>query len=311
MTVSQSLLTGVLDERMLGRLYERAKGVKWNLSRDAFARALARSVASRFGASGANVAEIEAYVESLHLEDLALATACAEGRVTAWAYFIECFRPALRAAARAIAGDQDGDDLSDGLYGELYGLEEREGERRSLFHYFHGRSRLATWLRAILSQRHVDRFRDRRRFDPLDEAGPRPLRAEAQSDPDRARYAALAHAALARAIGRLAPADRLRLACYYLQHLTLAQIGRMFREHEATASRKLDRLRRGLRAEVERSLREDRHLTEPEVAACFECALDDTLVDLEGALSAAGDGAGAAGAAGPPLKTAGKQEPAT
>ena len=79
-----------------------ANGAKWNLSRDAFAEALGRSVASRFGSSGANVGEIEAYLESLYLEDLALACACGEGQVTAWAYFVECFRPALRAAARAM-----------------------------------------------------------------------------------------------------------------------------------------------------------------------------------------------------------------
>src|SRR5512138_768654 len=146
MTVSPSLLTGVLDERTHARLFDRAKCVKWSLAPEAFREALSRSVASRFGASGANVAEIESYLESLHLEDLALACACGQGQVTAWAYFIECFRPALRSAARAIAGDGDGGALADELYGELYGLEQRDGRRRSLFDYFHGRSRLSTWL---------------------------------------------------------------------------------------------------------------------------------------------------------------------
>ncbi len=286
MPFSQSLLTGVLDDRMLMRLFERAKGVKWGLSPDSFARALARSVASRFGSSGANVAEIENYVESLHLEDLALACACAEGHVTAWAYFIECFRPALHTAARAIAGDEQGGELADELYGELYGLEERDGPRRSLLDYFHGRSRLSTWLRAILAQRRVDRVREARRFEPLDEsaeAGPASPPVSS-ADPERARYAVLAQTALAAAMSRLPPADRLRLSCYYLRRLTLAQIGRMFGEHEATASRKLDRLRRALRAEVERSLRVDHHLAPAQVSACFESALDDTAVNLERAL---------------------------
>lgn len=286
MTVPHTLLTGVVDEPTLARVFVRANGVRWGLSREAFAQALRRSVAGRFGASGANVGEIETYIESLHLEDLALACACARGQVTAWAYFLECFRPALRTAARAIAGDQQGDELSDTLYAELYGLDERDGCRRSLFDYYHGRSRLATWLRSVLAQRHVDRLRQSRRLEPLDEDGPAtPAPAQASaSDPDRHRHAVLAQSALAVAISRLEPRDRLRLSCYYLQRLTLAQVGRTFGEHEATVSRKLDRLRRDLRERVARILREEHKLSDEQVRACFESALDDTTVNLERAL---------------------------
>lgn len=287
MSASSSLLSGVLDEASLARLFDRAKCVKWGLSREAFAGALGRSVGSRFGASGANVGEIETYLDSLYLEDLALACACAEGQVTAWAYFVECFRPALRSAARAIAGDQGGAELADGLYAELYGVDERDGRRRSLFDYFHGRSRLATWLRAVIAQRHVDRVRHERRFESLDDqpdavaAPPR----KAQDEPDRARFATLAQSALARAIGLLEPQERLRLGCYYNQRLTLAQIGKMFGEHEATVSRKLDRCRRRLREEVERILRAEHRLGDAQVRACFEYALDDTPVNLARAMT--------------------------
>ncbi len=273
----------MLDEQALARLFERAKCVKWGLPRDAFAEALGRSVASRFGASGANVAEIEEYLDSLYLEDLALACACAEGQVTAWAYFVECFRPALRTAARAIAGEASGAELADGIYAELYGLDERDGRRRSLFDYFHGRSRLATWLRAVLAQRHVDRVRQVKRFEPLgEEEGDRPDAASrVQAEPDRARFARLAQAALARAIASLDARERLRLACYYAQRLTLAQIGRMLGEHEATVSRKLARARRDLQQQVVRTLRDELHLSDAQVNACFEYALDDTGFDLE------------------------------
>jgi RNA polymerase sigma factor (sigma-70 family) len=286
-SASHSLLAGVLDEATLARLFERAKCVKWGLSREVFAAALARSVGSRFGESGANVAEIETYLDSLYLEDLALASACSEGQVTAWAYFVECFRPALRSAARAIAGDEGGAELADGLYAELYGVDERNGRRRSLFDYFHGRSRLGTWLRSVIAQRHVDRVRHERRFAPLDdepEAAAAPSRRP-DDEPDRVRFARLAQAALARAIALLAPQERLRLACYYGQRLTLAQIGKMFGEHEATVSRKLERCRRGLRADVERILRDEHRLGEAQVRACFEYALEDTPIDLGRALT--------------------------
>lgn len=295
MPSAQTPRARLADERLLDRAFTRSNAPRWNLTRGSFASALERSIASRFVTEVKTPAVISDYVDSLNLEELALACACAEGQVSAWAYFIECHRPGLRAAARAIAGDDAGADLADSLYAELYGLEERDGRRRSLFDYFHGRSRLSTWLRSILAQRNVDRARVARRTRPLEEAGENgeePRASSVQSDPDRARFAALAQAALSEAIRRLQPEDRLRLSSYYLQRLTLAQIGRLMGEHEATVSRKLDRLRRELRAGVERSLREDHQLSDAQVQACLDCAMDDTGFDLDEVLGNRRAGAG-------------------
>jgi RNA polymerase sigma factor (sigma-70 family) len=295
MPSAQTPRARLADERLLDRAFTRSNAPRWNLARGSFASALERSIASRFATEVKTPAVISDYVDSLNLEELALACACAEGQVSAWAYFIECHRPGLRAAARAIAGDDAGADLADSLYAELYGLEERDGRRRSLFDYFHGRSRLSTWLRSILAQRNVDRARVARRTRPLEEAGENgeePRASSVQSDPDRARFAALAQAALSEAIRRLPPEDRLRLSSYYLQRLTLAQIGRLMGEHEATVSRKLDRLRRELRAGVERSLREDHQLSDAQVQACLDCAMDDTGFDLDEVLGNRRAGAG-------------------
>lgn len=177
MPVSHPLLTGVVDEPTLARLFDRAKGVKWGLAPDAFARALGHTVACRFAQTGAHVGEIESYVQSLHLEDLALACACAEGQVTAWVYFLECFRPAIRTAARAIAADDDtGARLADSLCAELYDRHERS---RSVLTHFNGRSRLATWLRAVLAQRHVDRMRQARRMENRSNPSVAPEQCEA------------------------------------------------------------------------------------------------------------------------------------
>ncbi len=46
----------------------------------------------------------------------------------------------------------------------------------------------------------------------------------------------------------------MRLAYYYVHGLTLAQAGRLFGESEATASRKLERARKTLRAGIEAAL---------------------------------------------------------
>ena len=51
------------------------------------------------------------------------------------------------------------------------------------------------------------------------------------------------------------PWDRKRLELYYARGKTLAEIGRLLREHESSASRHLERTRRELRAKVEECLR--------------------------------------------------------
>ena len=102
----------------------------------------------------------------------------------------------------------------------------------------------------------------------------------------------MAQQALALAIRRLAPPDRLRLSSYYLQHLTLAQIGRLMGEHEATVSRKLDRIRRDLRSSVERLLRDTHHLGDAQVQACLDAALEDVGMDLDEVLGGRAAGAG-------------------
>jgi RNA polymerase sigma-70 factor, ECF subfamily len=299
------------NERLLGQLFRKAGAARWELSEEAFARALHRSATHRFGEGEAEAEEIAGYLESLHLEDLALACACIEGKERAWEHFIATYRRDLRQAGRAIAGESLGPELADSIYADLFGLEERDGERRSLFVYFHGRSKLATWLRALLARRHIDRVREQRRLASLEEtpgaeayADPK---ASAHPDPHRARYLGLFRREVRAAIEGLEPRQRLRLAWYYTDQLTLAQIGRLLGEHEATASRKLDRARRDLRARVEGRLRSEHGLTDAEVELCYEYASGAAAFDLGDALVVPlGEEAGGEGSAAPA-----RREPST
>jgi len=100
-----------------------------------------------------------------------LACACADGLEAAWDHFIREYRPTLYRAADAIDPTGGARDLADSLYAELFGLSERDGQRRSHLRYYHGRSSLGTWLRAVLSQRHVDRIRAGTRMEPLPDEG--------------------------------------------------------------------------------------------------------------------------------------------
>jgi len=240
-----------------------------------FAEALEAS-AGRVRA-GAQSGELERYLTALHLEDLALACACAAGDESAWEHFVFEQRPLLYRAADAIDPGGGARDLADSLYAELFGLRDRAGERQSPFRYFHGRSSLTTWLRAVLAQRHVDRLRTNRRLEALpDEDSSAALPAPSSPiEPDRDRYLELIRQALERAVAHLPPRDRLRLACYYAQALTLAETGRLLGEHEATSSRQLARTRRAIRDDVERQLRVECGLTDIEVGQCFACVSQD------------------------------------
>lgn len=223
---------------------------------------------------------------SPYAADLALASACASGEDAAWERFVREYRPVLYRAADALDSTGGARELADALYADLYGLKESGGERQSLFRYYHGRSSLATWLRAVLAQRYVDRVRADRRLDPL------PDDAEIVSpatplEPDRTDDAARFERALGETLSALDARDRLRVACYYAHELTLAQTGRVLRESEATASRQLARTRRAIREGVERRLRAG-GLGEAQIAQCFASITDDVgTLDLSNMLGGA------------------------
>ena len=208
-----------------------------------------------------------------HEKDLELARACERGDERAWDRFVAEYRPILYRSADAIDPSGGAREVADSLYAELYGLKETDGKRTSLFAYFHGRSSLATWLRAVLAQRYVDRIRGTRRLEELADEHVAP---SSTPSADHRDYAAAMQEALAAAVAALEPRDRLRLGCYYSQEMTLVQIGRLTHESEATVSRHLAKTRRAIRASVERHLRDRRGFGEAQIRECFAAVVEDT-----------------------------------
>jgi RNA polymerase sigma-70 factor, ECF subfamily len=283
-------------------LYERSQAGRWGLSRDRFACVLERSAKKLLAAGTVTSQKLEEYLVALHLEDLALACACAEGYEAAWEHFFSGYRPYLRAAAAAIlhcnVDSPEACNLADSLFADLYGLVDTKGPERSLFRYFHGRSSLKTWLRAVLAQRRIDSIRASRRFEELgeeDAPGGQPRTAPGPpvqlTDPHRQRYLALFSRALQAALERLEPSEQERLRLYYNEEKTLAEIGRLLGEHESSVSRHLDRVRSDLRSQVEEILRRgllaangsaaQPGLSDAEITLCFEYSAEDTPIDLE------------------------------
>ena len=174
------------------------------------------------------------------------------------------YRPDLYRAARAIAGDSCGRELADSLYADLYGLRESEGReiRYSIIFTAEaswGRGSGLCWRNAMLT-----RFAGRAARNPIDEASHNepveraagPQRFATQMTllhPERAKFLAMLQAVLTAVLAKLEPRDRLRLAYYYVDELTLAQIGRLLGEHEATVSRKLERTRRDVAESASRA----------------------------------------------------------
>lgn len=287
----------LVPTRSVERLYAQAltaqSFLRDQLAQAVFARALDRSVAHRFRDATPVKTDVVRYLDSLHVEDLALAAACGAGADAAWEHLITTLRPTLYAAARTLTKDEAAArrELADTLWAELYGVGSTKAsvetgtERRPLLTYFHGRSKLSTWLRSVLAQRHVDRIRVTQRVDSLDGDDPAASVAPAATaDPDRERYRTLLDGALGAALDGLEAGDRLRLALYYLEGLTLAQIGRITRDHEATISRRLSRTRTQLKRQIELELRDARGLDEAQVRLCYQYALEDWAFDLGAAL---------------------------
>jgi RNA polymerase sigma-70 factor len=304
MTMLRAASSRELDPALVARLHARAGAVRWRVPVERFGEVLARAAEKRFAAdprsgSGAGAtprpapepgavapAALGAFLEGLHLEDLALAIACADGDEAAWEAFVARYRGELTRAASAIAGPEQGRDLADSLFAELFGVDARGARHRPLFDYFHGRSRLSTWLHALLSQRHVDVVRATRRTSSLDEIEHPEALAQVQvsgepADPNRARFVAALQQAFDAALTALEANDRLRLACYHADGMTLAEIARLFHEHEATASRKLQRIRQALRQGIDRYLEETMGLKPEQVRQCYEYALEEGGVPVD------------------------------
>ena len=269
------VLSARLTAALVRDLFRTSHGERWGLPVEDFAAALEASVAHAFADRDPSANDIRDYTARLHVEDLALARACMLGRDAAWDHFVLTYRPVLYRAADALDPSGGARELADTLYGDLFGVKAAAAGR-PLFGYFHGRSTLATWLRAVLSQRYVDGLRARSRLDPLPEDdGQQSSTPPPAGDPDHARLVPMVDRGLRAAIAALAAKDRLRLRSYHVAGLTLAQIGRLTAEHEATVSRHLARTRRAVRQAAEEWLREHGGLSPAAITRALELASED------------------------------------
>jgi RNA polymerase sigma-70 factor (ECF subfamily) len=184
--------------------------------------------------------QVAGFWRSLQLRDLALAHACALGREPAWQQFMTRYRDSLTQTAIGITSSAAlGRELADSFYAELFGLTERGEERRSPLAYYSGRGSLKGFLRATLAQRFVDHHRRTHRETPLTTDN---LLATSPGPTPTADTLSRLSQALRTTLGSLADEERFLLSSFFLDRRTLLEISRVLCVHEATVSRRLQRL---------------------------------------------------------------------
>jgi RNA polymerase sigma-70 factor (ECF subfamily) len=259
-------------------LYQRSGAAAYGITAGQFAVILEEI--QRKYLPGASTEEAADFCASLRLEELALARACAAGDERAWQDFISRYRQKLRSIALSITRDgAHAADLSDSLFADLYGVNARDGVRKSKLVFYTGRGSLEGWLRTVMAQEFINRYRKQKRDVSLEEQTDDGAQfAAAQPEPVCASDPRL-EAATDGALAELSSEDRFVLASYYLDGRTLAEIARTLGLHESSISRRLDRLSAGLRKRILVGLRE-RGMSHAQATEALETDVRDVQVDL-------------------------------
>ncbi len=236
----------------VAQLYGRSGADSYQIDLNQFTIILSE-IADKYAPSG-DRKEIRELLESLKLDELILARACVFGNERAWETLLGKYREQLYDMANSIARDDSaGREIADSLYGDLYGLNAKGEQRTSKLVYYMGIGSLGGWLRTVLAQSYIDRYRRESKLVSIDEdeeEGRAPIpeiavqpKVEPAVDPrvEKATDAAFAE---------LSAEDRLILASYFLDGQTLAEIAATLRVHESTVSRRLEKVTASLHKRI-------------------------------------------------------------
>ncbi len=225
------------------------------------------------------------FCSTLRVEELALARACAEGNERAWQDFISRYRQKMHSMALHITRDSaHAADLADSLFADLYGVNAREGVRKSKLVFYTGRGSLEGWLRTVMAQEFINRYRKQKRTVSLEEQEEEGVQFAAAVPESPSSSDPRLEAATDEALAELSPEDRFTLASYYLDGRTLADIARSLGLHESSISRRLDRLSAGLQKRILAGLRE-RGMSHAQATEALETDVRDIQLNLRSRLT--------------------------
>src|SRR5579864_378049 len=207
--------------RVLAEIYTASGASNYDISAPEFSDILS-AIAKKYETT----AEADFFL-GLKLEDLAIARGCAKGNEKAWEVFLTKYREKLFDSARQITREESSArELADSLYADLYGTATRDGVRVSKLSSYTGRGSLEGWLRTVLAQEWVNRYRKQKRFVSLDErveAGAQFAAAE-NAGPSQVKSPVIL--ATDAVLAEMAGEDRYILAAYFLDKRRLAEVAR-------------------------------------------------------------------------------------
>ena len=276
-------MQSVVNE-LLVDLHAKSGCEKVGLTRESFAVILCE-VGSKHTTATTSETEIRTFFLSLRVDELALARACAAGVNSAWEVFLTRFREKLYLSALRIAReDSAARELADTLYADLYGTNTRDGQRVSKLASYTGRGSLEGWLRTVLAQEYVNRYRRTKRLVSLDEESEEGIQFRApEPEPVPAADQRLGQAT-DEVLAFLSGEDRMVLSAYYLDGRTLAEIARMLGVHESTISRKLDKLAKSLRKQIVAAMAR-RGMSRRQAEEALEVDVRDLQLDIRRSLA--------------------------
>src|SRR6185312_13429445 len=222
-------------EQAVRGLHSASGGEKFGLDFEQF-RVILERIAAKYLPLGSTAAAICDFYHTLRIEELALARACAAGNEAAWDTFLSRYREKLYDMALHIAKESSA----------ARDLAERVCKLVS----YAGRGSLEGWLRTVMAQEFVNRYRKQRRLVSLDEENAEGVQFAAVEAERSPSIDPRLEASVGAALSALPAEDRFVLASYFLDDRTLAEIARTLGVHESTISRKLDKLAKSLRKQT-------------------------------------------------------------
>lgn len=255
----------------------------------------------------ADAPAIASFLDGLHADDLLLVMSCERGDQNAWTDLFEGYGATVRSAARSASSSESmADDLAQSIWAELHGLKAREdGLPAGKLAYYSGAGSLGGWLRAVVGQLAIDQHRKQAKVVQTEEDADLDRLALADGEPDgihpfqtasspedllsRDLAGADVEKALGQALAKLADEDRLLMKLYYFDGLRLREAGAVLGVHEATASRRLNRIHGEVRQEVETILMKEHGWTKSETARSLAEIAAHLQTEVEPMLSGPAD----------------------